>query len=307
MTDYLKKLELIYKAAATDFMLSGNLTDQQTEAWFTHVFEKSAFLNMVARQLRDRLSGNTGFIEGNDQAFVRPVEGTEPANIVGHTQRFSTYLLLDLMLPGFVGYSVIDNNPSDGLLEKINTVLDQDAANSLQNLAINGTLDDNSSGFFTLNKGWIQLAKDSADTKKVVLVADDWRFDDLDALVHEMSLELAPEHRRGTVILMSDNERLRRNERLVRLSSSDAQAIAVATMTDDMRNTIGTKRVVTPDFWPDGVFALTRTDNLEVDIHRTVRRTIVEKPRKSGFEYTYLVRADMEIIHHKESCIAYQA
>ena len=306
MTEYLKKLEGIYKAAATDFKLSGVLTDQQTEAWFTHVFDKGQFLNRVRRALRALLSGNTGFIEGNNEALIRPVEGTEPTEIVTHSQRFSQYLLRDLMLPAFIGYSVIDDNPQHGLLAKINDVLDQNVSNSLQNLAINGTTDTYTPGqFFTQAIGWLQLAKDSADTKKVPLVIDDPRFDALDDLVEEMTLELAQEYRAKAVIHMSDSEKIRRNRKLLQNSTAQAEAIAVASMTEETRNRIGNKPVITPYFWPDGVFVLGDPENLEVDIHRTVRRTIQEKPRRSGFEYTYSFRGDFEIIHHKALCIAY--
>lgn len=305
ISERLQQLEAIYKAAATDFKISGVLTDQQTEAWFTNIFEKNAFLQAITRRLRSMLTGNTGFIEGNNQAFARPTEGTEPAELNTHTQRFSQYLLLDLMLPAFVGYSVIDDNPQHGLLDKINQVLDQNAANSLQNLAINGTLDDNSAGFFTLMKGWIQLAKDSVTINKVLLVVDDIRLDDLDSLVLEMLLELPQEYRSQAVIVMSDDERIRRNDRITRLSNSDAQAVAIAAMTEEQRNIIGTKRVVTPDFWPDQVFMLTVQANLEIDVHKTVRRTIEEKPRRQGFEYTYLTKADCEIIDHRGAVISY--
>jgi hypothetical protein len=294
LTDYLKKLEAVYKAAATDFKLSGNLTDQQTEAWFTHIFDKGQFLSRVTRSLRNMMSGNTGFIEGSNEALIRPVEGTEPTEIVTHAQRFSTYLLQHMMLPAFIGYSVIDDNPAHGL----------------QNLAINGLTDTWAPGagqFFTQGVGWVKLAQDSADTKKVQLVADDPRFDALDDLVEEMLLELDQEYREQAVIIMSDNEKRRRNRSLVQNTTAQAEAIAIAAMTEETRNRIGTKPVATPYFWPDGVFMLTNPLNLEVDIHRTVRRTIEEKPRRSGFEYTYAFKGDFQIIHHKAACIAYVA
>ena len=306
MSDMLKKLEAIYKAAATDFKISGALTDQQTEAWFKHVFDKGQFINRVTRVLRSKLSGNTGFIEGSDTAFTRTAEGTEMTNLTAHTQRFSQYLLLDLDLPSFVGYSVLDDNPGHDLLNKLNDVNDQSAANSLQNLAINGIADDYAgSAFLNLMTGWIKLGKDSSTIKKVNLVVDDLRLDDLDALVEEMILELAQEHRQKAVVLMSDNERRRRNRKIVENSTSTAEAIALAAMTKEQQNTIGGKPVLVPYYWPDEIFMLTDPANLEIDIHREIRRTIEEKPRKKGFEYTYVIKADCEIIHHKEACISY--
>ena len=306
MSEMLEKLENIYKAAATDFKISGNLTDQQTEAWFTHVFEKGQFLSKVSRRLRSVLSGNTGFIAGSDEGFIEGTEGTEPADQTVHAQTFSQYLLRKLMLPAFVGYSVIDDNPEHGLLDKINDVNDQTAANSLQNLCING-ISDAGGTFFNLMKGWIQLAKESVTIKKVSLVANDPRYDDLDALVEEMMLELPQENRGENVrFVCSDNERRTRNARLVQNSNAGAEAIAIAAMTEEMKWTIGGVKVECPHKWPDGFFFLGDPENLEVDIHRTVRRTIEENPRKGGFDYTYRLQADCEIIHHEEACVAYE-
>ena len=305
MSDMLKKLEAVYKAAATDFKINGTLTDQQTEAWFTSVVNKSNFLSRVTTRLRNKLSGNTGFIEGSDQVFGRTDEGSDIAEGAHHTQRFNQYLLQDLDAAAFVGYSVLDDNPGAALLDKINEVIDTSIGNSLQNLAINGTTDTyDGNDFFTLKKGWIQLAKDDADTRKVPLVADDGRLDDLDALVQEMVMELDQEDREKALVVMSDNERIRRNDKLVRLSNSDAQAVAIASMDRDMRYTVGHKPVVTPFFWPDGVFMVTDPMNLEVDIHRVVRRVIEEKARRKGFEYT---KGDFALIESKRTCIAYQA
>jgi len=309
VSDYLRKLEAIYKAAATDFKLSGVLTDQQTQAWFTRVFQLDGFLQLVSRQLRSKLTGNTGFIEGSNTAFTRVVEGgnedpaTTEANV--HTTRFSTFALLDLDVHAFVGYSVVDDNPEHGLLEKINQVIDQSIANSLLNLAINGTTDVFVTQFLELALGWFAIAKASATMNKVLLVADDVRLDDLDSLVMEMLLELPQHHRMGAAVMMSDNERLRRINKLVETTSGDARSIALAAMTDSTKDNIHGKPIFTPNFWPDGFFMLTRTSNFEVDIHREVRRSIKEKERRKGFEYTYLAKADFEVIHHAEAVAAY--
>jgi len=309
VSDYLKKLEAIYKAAATDFKLSGVLTDQQTQAWFTRVFTLDGFLQLVSRQLRGKLSGNTGFIEGSNTAFTRIVEGAnEDPNATEadvQTTRFSTFLLQDLDVHAFVGYSVIDDNPEHGLLEKINQVIDQSIANSLLNLAINGTTDIYVNQFLELGLGWVALAKASGTINKVLLVTDDVRLEDLDLLVMEMLLELPQHHRQGAAVIMSDNERLRRINRLVETTSGDARSIAIAAMTEETKNTIHGKPILTPHFWPDGFFMLSRPQNLEIDIHREVRRAILEKVRRKGFEYTYLAKADFELIHHAEAVAAY--
>ena len=309
ISDYLKKLEAIYKAAATDFKLSGVLTDQQTQAWFTRVFQLDGFLQLVSRQLRSKLTGNTGFIEGSNTAFIRVAEGgnEDPVSTEAdvHTTRFSTFLLQDLDVHAFVGYSVIDDNPEHGLLEKINQVIDQSIANSLLNLAINGTTDVYVNQFLELGKGWVTLAKESATMNKVLLVADDERLEDLERLVMEMLLELPQHHRMGAGIIMSDNERLRRINRLVETTSGDARSIALAAMNDSTKDNIHGKPIFTPNFWPDGFFMLTRTSNFEVDMHREVRRSIKEKERRKGFEYTYQARGDFEIIHHAEAVAAY--
>jgi hypothetical protein len=308
-SDYMKKLEAIYKAAATDFKVNGVLTDQQTIAWMTHVFEKDAFLKRVGRQLRAEYTGNTGFIEGSDQVFVRVEEGNDdlPGANEGtyHTQRFSKYALADLDVHAFIGYSVVDDNPTAGLLEKINQVLDQSVANSFLNLACNGTTDVYAAAFLTLAKGWIQLAKDSVTINKVLLVPDDERLQDLDVLVMEMLLELPQEHREGVEVIMSDNERLRRINRIAETTSGDARSIALAAMTPEMKNNIHGKPITTPHYWPDGVIMLAKPGNLEVDVHKVVRREIKEVTRRKGFEYTYLTKADFEIIHHAEACVAY--
>ena len=305
--DYLKKLQEIYKAAATDFKLSGVLTDQQTTAWFTNVVSKSAFLGSIHTAIRNELSGNTGFIQGSDTAFTRTAEGTEITEGTHHSQKFSQFLLLVLDMAAFVGYSVLDDNPSADLLNKINQVLDTSAANSLQNLAINGTTDTYSSPTFTtLAKGWIQLGKDSSAINKVLLAVDDFRFDDLDALVQEMMLALPQEYRQNAVVLMSDNERRVRNQKIAETTSGDARSIALAAMGPEMKNTIGGEAVITPHFWPDDVFMITNPMNLEISIHKDVRRAIEEKIRRKGFEYTYTTKADFEIIHHDRAVIAYK-
>jgi len=308
LSDYLKKLEAIYKAAATDFKLSGVLTDQQTQAWFTRVFELDGFLQLVSHRLRSKLTGNTGFIEGSNTVFTRVAEGnTTPyaAEADVQTTRFSKFLLQDLDVHAFVGYSVIDDNPEHGLLEKINQVIDQSIANSLLNLAINGTTDTFVSLFLELGLGWIALAKASGTINKVLLVTDDVRLEDLDLLVMEMLLELPQQHRMGAAVIMSDNERLRRINRLVETTSGDARSIAIAAMNTETKNTIHGKNILAPYFWPDGFFMLSRPQNLEISIHREVRRSIKEHERRKGFEYTYLTKADFELIHHVEACVAY--
>ena len=310
ISDYLKKLVAIYKAAgALDFKVSGALTDQQTKAWFTRVFELNAFLNKVSRQLRSEMAGNTGFIEGSNTALTRVAEAgnEDPASTEAdvHTTRFSRYLLQDWDVHAFVGYSVLDDNPTHGLLEKINQVIDQSIANSILNLAINGTTDTYADSFLSLGLGWVALAKASGAMNKVLLVADDVRLEDLDLLVMEMLLELPQHHRQDAAVIMSDNERLRRINRLVETTSGDARSIAIAAMSQETKNNIHGKPILTPHFWPDGFFIRSRPNNLEVNMHRTVRRSIKEKERRKGFEYTYLAKGDVEIIHHGEACAAY--
>lgn len=311
---YLEKLENIYKAAgAVDFKIGGALTAQQTEAWFTNVRDKSEFLKRVSMRLRSKLSGNTGFISVGDNLFGRTAEGTEIGASNPETKKFSQYMLLPLDLRVPIGYSVIDDNPEHGLLEKINAVLDQGVANSLQNLAINGTLDDFSAGFLTLNKGWMTLAKASATTKKVLLTvagnpteaATGLKFINHDKTVRRMLQELPQEHRDRAVVLMSDDDRLARIDEVLAATDGAARVIAEAALSAEQKYQCGGKPVLTPHNWPDNFMMMTTPENLEIDVHSTVRRDIINRPERKSVDYVYSMYADMEIIHHDETVISY--
>jgi len=311
---YLQKLEAIYKAAgAVDFKIAGALTDQQTRAWMSNVKNKNAFLKMINVMLRKDLSGNTGFIDVPANLFGRTAEGTDITSTDPLVKAFSRYLLLKLDARVPVGYSVMDDNPGQDMLEKINDVLDVGMGNSLLNLAINGTADDFSAGFLTLMKGWVTLAKASATTKKVLLTVAGNPTEagaglvliNHDKTVRRMVQQLAPEDRQGTVVLMSDNDRLKRIDEVLTATDGAARVIAEAALSDAQKYQCGGRPVVTPDFWPDNFMMLTKLSNLELDLHEKVRRTIKEFEERSSIDYIYDIRADCEIIHHAECCIAY--
>jgi len=311
---YLQKLESIYKAAgAVDFKIAGTLTDQQTRAWMSNVKNKNAFLKMISVRLRSDMSGNTGFINVPATLFGRTAEGTTMVGTNPITKEFSQYILkqLDARVP--VGYSVMDDNPGEDLLPKINDVLDTGMGNSLLNLAINGTLDDASAGFLTLMKGWVTKAKASATTKKVLLTVAGNPTEagaglvliNHDKTVRRMVEQLPQEDRQGAVVIMSDNDRLKRIDEVLVSTSGDARVIAEAALSAEQKYQCGGRPVVTPDYWPDNFLMLTKLENIELNLHNKVRRTIKEFEENSSIDYIYNIKADCEIVHHAECCIAY--
>ena len=333
MGNYLDKVESIYKntLGAADFRLNGQMTPEQVKAWVTHMQDKSDLLKKVNVVTRQRLTGATGMIAQNDEAFTWIEEGKEPVDTQIHKKKTTPYIMKEVLFAESVGYSVIDDNPEEGLVQKINDALAQSFSNSLQNLAINGRSENfydpailpANKGFMDLNEGFLQLATKAGNTtiNKLILAANDTALNpavvgppaipasikDFDDVISRLVGKLPQEFRMGALVLMSDDDRLYRNNYLTNTVAGANRALAIAAMTAEAKQVIGDRAVYCPYFWPRDKLLLTKPENLEISLGANVVRTVVDYPDRRALRFFYRAFVDFNIVVNEEAAVAYIA
>ena len=117
-----------------------------------------------------RLSKDLNVLDIANRLMIRVAEGLEPtsAQLAGATQIGKTLTAQKAQLFMSVLFSTIEDNQDNPAYEdQLASMFALKTANELEDLSMNGTSDGGTPAvFLALNKGWVQIAKDAANTHK---------------------------------------------------------------------------------------------------------------------------------------------
>ncbi len=156
------------------------LRAEESDKFYDLVREDSDFLKLISVEKCSRLKKDVNVWEFIQEVLQRIPEGDEPDEFTGFKNAGKQLDLAEATLFSFLPLSFLEDNAKkpniEGMIEKkLSGVYGRDVIR----LGFLGTKDDNSGGFRTLNKGWIQLVKEAVKSPKVA-VAD---YEDAEGVV----------------------------------------------------------------------------------------------------------------------------
>lgn len=246
------------------------------------------FLTKVKTIRMSRLTRDIDVMDIPGRQLKRIAEGAEPADAdtVGATEHGRQLFALPVQLFPTITLSFLrDNADNPNLIKEVEASLNTALSGDLVDLAFNGVADDNSNGFLTLNKGWVQIAKDDAGTVKVDIdpETDGWAGA-LDAL------------------LAACDERFRNNSVFV-MSAKDFDLYATQVgfhvtgtplIADSPLYRFKGVPIHTVQNMPSGHAFFTPLQNFAFGLHTQMERTKAFHARKRVLEYTFDMACDFE-------------
>jgi HK97 family phage major capsid protein len=163
-----------------DLNPGGQLRPQAAERLITLIASAGFMKNVTTRRMR-KMSADVSVLGIAARSLVRVPEGQTPTDDqrLGATQSGCMLTALPVQLfPQMALSALRDNADNPNLVAEVEAALANRMEAELEDLAFNGVADDNSAGFTTLNKGWVQIASESDTTVKVDIDPSDaggWR------------------------------------------------------------------------------------------------------------------------------------
>lgn len=272
-----------------DIRPGGVLRPEAARRFISLVWE-DPFFSQVSRRLMTSLKADGGVLDIASRSMVRVAEGVEPADgqKVGVDDASYTLHALDQQLFVDLKYSFLRDNASNpGLRTEIENAFATRVRGELTDLGFNGTLDDNSAGFLTLNKGWVQIAKDNAPGGQQLVIdpATNGWIDTLAGL-----LDLLPDQFLGQAKFI--------------MNGKDANAYALevgkhvtgeAVIADMAKRSLIAFEIVPVTYMPRNTVMLTAPKNLVLGVNQDITRYRNNNDRKRVVEYTWDMYTDFEI------------
>lgn len=287
--------------APEDIAVNGVLTPSQSSKFVDLIQNANEFLKEITVQPMDKLKTNYDVWDIARGILVRVPEGSKPTSRQLKKIKNSGRMLVAQPMQLFATLtksSILNNrhkpNFAGWLEKKYSTAM----ANDMAYLGFVGKEDDYSNdNFENLNKGWIQVAKDDTDTKKVTYAESDTIKDRLDKLVEKAD------------DTMPDNAKIMIHRKDFLKYCSE---IGTSTNTSDLIITAAAKGhsgyefKITNDM-PRGEYMLTPLKNLVFGIVAEVGKSREWNGQERAINYTFDVNVDYDIAVPAYVTIATQA
>lgn len=166
-------------AIAEEFLKSGEfkpeminvgttLRAEESDRFYDLVRDNSDFMKLISIEKCNRLKKDVNVWEFIQEVLQRIPEGKEPDEYTSFKNVGKQLDLAEATLFSFIPLSFLEDNARKPNIEsmieaQLSTIYGRDVVR----LGFLGVKEDNSSGFATLNKGWVQQAKDAANTPKI--------------------------------------------------------------------------------------------------------------------------------------------
>ncbi len=272
--------------------ITGSLTPKQSKGFYSAIVNNNEFLKKVTTKQMNSLEL---FVDAYDVAegiLVRVPEGSEPTNSQKRTYSNigCTLRALKAQLFADVTRSTIENNADNPNFEKeLFNGFSIRFGNELVKLGFEG-VDETGDSFENLNKGWIQVAKDSSDVKKDTYASTDKMVDRLSGLIENLDKDAKGP---STSILMSWSDW---EKYMLELADTTKTA---ALFTDAKTKSFMGYPIEVNKYMPNGVYMATPLKNLVFGMLTKIYRERTWNARKRAIEYTFDVGNDYEIIIKK--------
>lgn len=278
---------------AQDLRNGGELKPEAASRLISMVFADT-FLSKITTERMTRLTKDVDVLDIMRRQLVRVPQGTDPdvADFADAAEFGCKLTALDVqMFPTLTLDFLRENKDNPRLLQEVETGFNSRLTTDIVDLGFNGVADDavgvdRAAKFIRLNKGWLQIMRDAANTPKVVIdpATDGW-IASLRAVMDASD----DRFRAQSVFLMNE-------------ADADAYArelnapITGTAMNADspLRRFEGKAIEAHPDM-PRGSVAFTPLKNLVYGISTDIRRDRAYHSRKRVLEYTFDIANDYEV------------
>jgi hypothetical protein len=280
-----------------DLSVGGDMKPQQA-AKLISLIQADPFLSKIQSVSMSRLTRDIDVLDFAEDQLVRIPQGQEPddADLAGLKELGSTLEAKPAQLFSTIKLDALrDYADRPDVISTVETGFATSLANSLVKLGFVGVSDDNVGAtrlakFVRLNKGWIQLAKEAADTPKVTI----------DPALDAWTASLA------AILKASDPRILDTGTFVMNTGDADAYAMELGahvtgtplTADSPLRRFQG-KAIEANPRMPSGYVMFTPLQNLAFGLHSDIRRDKEYHSRKRALEYTYDMAFDYEIAAKK--------
>lgn len=274
---------------AKDLSNGGDLTAQQSSKLIS-LIKKNDFLSKIQTIPMRKLMRNVDVVDIMRRQLKRVPEGQKPgADDLATADEFGSVLtaLPVQLFPSFTLGWLRDNQDNPNLLTELESGFATSIGNDLVDLGWNGVADDyEGKEFIRLNKGWLQIARESDDAKKVVI---DPAMDGYQASMRKILDAADYRSKRDGVFLMNDISA----DAYWREISAHITGTPLAAESP-LRRFEGKTIEVQEDI-PDNVIAFTPLKNLAHGIHTNIQRSKGYENRARALEFTFDFAIDYEI------------
>ncbi|WP_170210756.1 phage major capsid protein [Tepidiphilus succinatimandens] len=279
-----------------DLTPGGTLRPEASERLISLVFD-DPFLTKITTRRMGKLSADVMAFDVASRQLVRVPEGTEPsaAQIANGSGVGCTLRALPVQLFPTLSLSFLrDNANNPQLVSDVEASFARKFALEYLDLGFNGTNDDNSAGFLTLNKGWVQIASEAtSDTVKVNIDpgANGWR-----ASLKQLLDALPAQYRAQAAFIMNTGDA---DTYAMELGTHVTGSALVAE--SPLRRFLGVPIIDNP-YMPAGKVLLTPPTNLVFGLHTEMVQTRRFNERARAVEWTFDTACDYEIVV-KQACV----
>lgn len=283
--------------------VGGALRAEAANAFIDAVRDQSGLLKQTTLRRMMKLSADLSVLDIMSRILVRVTEGVEPSSgqKANPVNEGKTLQALPVQLFFTILFSTLSDNQDVPDFEgQLAAMFAKKFSSELEDLGINGTADTGAS-FLTLNKGWVQLAKDYAGTGigdsravnvqtlsddyvgklEAVMAAQDDRFD------AESTLILSSKDHRGLVVDLG--------------AEPGGVGFVVSGKVDGL---LGKPIWVSP-FLSPGTVLYTPLPNLVWGINRDIERYREVRGTKRCIDYTFNIACDFEIAVNRACVVGY--
>lgn len=276
-----------------DLRNGGGLKPQEAARLITMLFADT-FLTKVTTIRMSRLTRDVDVLDIARRQLVRVPQGQEPVDgdLTGASEHGCKLSALDVQLFASLTLDFLrENKDNPNLQKEVETGFNTRLANDIVDLGFNGVADDaagadRAAKFIRLNKGWLQIMRDAANTPKV----------DIDPALNGWIASLK-------TIMEAADDRVRATSSFI-MNEADADAYAEeinapVTGTEVQSNSPARrfrgKTIETHPMVPQGSVAFTPMANLVYGLNTDIRRDRAYHSRKRALEYTFDMAFDFEV------------
>jgi len=291
-SEAIASLILVAKAVTTPdtIRFGGTLIPEAANQFITMMFEDE-FLSNVTRRNMTRINAEGGVLDIPNRGLQNWAEGTSPATTTSPTNHNYKLTAKPAKLPVDLGYSFfIDNQDNPEFRTMLENAFASRIRGELTDLAFNGdeaALEaDPDYKFLTLNNGWLKVANASADVHKVTInPADDGWVDSLEKVLDEMPSLYRPN-----------------SKFIMETANGDKYAIEVgrhitgnSAIANEKPAALITYPLMKNAFQKAGHVLFTNPKNLVFGVAQDIKKSVMDQPRKSCFEFTWEMWVDFDI------------
>ncbi len=281
----------------------GGVLNPKAAARLIQLVFKQEFLSKITTEVLTSLSQEVAALDMARRQMVRVPEGQRPDE--GEFASAGVYgcilnVLPIQLFPSVKLSTLRANKDNPQILSMLETSFGDAISRDLVDLGFNGVSDDNvganrEAKFLRLNKGWVQVARDAADTPKVNIdpATDGW-IESLTSIVNAAD----DRARRDSVLIMNEADADDYGREL------GVPITGVAMRAESPLRRFEGRPIEAIGDMPRGKVLFTPLKNLVHGIHTEVKRDKAYDGRARALEYTFDMAVDYEIAVKRYTVLA---